>query len=221
MGHKTETIRVGSLPGIRRLPFYLNILREMQKERRKIISAVSLAEVSGQAVSVVKKDIEMTGATGKTGVGYRIDQLIVDIEDFLGWNNSNDTFLVGVGHLGSALLGYGGFKQYGLTFVAAFDNDPHKIGTRIHDVEVIALDKLSSLAERMRIKTGVITVPAPYAQEAADLLVQGGVKRIWSFAPTVIVVPDDVVLQREDLAAGLAELMVKCRVNDQQMQSVE
>lgn len=213
MGPRGDSVRIGSLPGIRRLPFYLTILRRFVKENRKIISAINLAEESGQAVSVVKKDIEMTGAVGKTGVGYMVEQLIADIEDFLGWNNQYDAFLVGAGHLGYALLGYQGFKQYGLRFVAAFDTSPSLVGSKVHGVEVLAMDKLVSLARRMRIITGVITVPGEAAQEVCDLFVEAGIRRIWNFAPVMLSTPDWATVQREDLSAGLAELMVKCKAN--------
>ena len=214
MANKTSSMRVGNLPGIRRLPFYLNILRRLKRSGREIISAINLADESGNAVPVVKKDIEMTGAVGKTGVGYNIATLIDDIENFLGWNNPNDAILVGVGNLGSALLGYDGFKRHGLNFVAAFDANPEKSGKRNHDVEVLALDKMPPLLERLHIKTAVLTVPAAAAQGAADMLVSAGITRIWNFAPIMLSVPEGVFVQREDLSAGLAELLVRCRMHE-------
>ncbi len=174
---------------------------------------MALAEAAGQAASVVKKDIEMTGAAGKTGVGYQITTLINDIENFLGWNNRNEAFLVGVGNLGSALLGHEGFKQYGLSFVAAFDVDPDKVGKRIRGIEVLPLTKFSSLAQRMHITAVVLTVPAAVAQGAVDMMVESGIASIWSFVPAVLSAPASVVIQREDLSAGLAEFMVRQRAN--------
>ena len=66
-------------------------------------------------------------------MGYGIAELITTIEDFLGWNNTTDGYLVGVGHLGAALLGYQGFREYGLNLIAAFDADPGKVGTEIRE----------------------------------------------------------------------------------------
>ncbi len=220
MSSKSNSLRVGSLPGIRRLPFYHNILLRQKKEGREIISAVSLAEISGQAVPVVKKDIEMTGAVGKTGVGYTVATLIDDIENFLGWNNPNEAILVGVGNLGSALLGYEGFRNHGLQFVAAFDAEPNRVGQRIHGIEVFGLDKAASLIERLHIKTAVLTVPASAAQKVADVLVEAGITRIWNFAPVMLSVPESVMVQREDLSAGLAELWVRCRFNEMEPEAV-
>lgn len=202
-------MRVGNLPGIRRLPMYLNLLRQFHHEGHVTISAAALALRAGLVTSVVRKDIEMTGAVGTTGIGYNTEALIADIEAFLGWDNPFDAFLVGVGSLGTALLGHKGLRGHGLTFVAAFDADPAKTGRTVHGVEVLPVDKLPSLAQRMHIGVGVLTVPSDQAQAAADLLVEAGIKRIWSFAAEVLHVPDGVVVQREDLSAGLAVLLVR------------
>lgn len=214
MNDKGKSARLGSLPGIRRLPFYLTILRRLRGGGLKIISAITLSEEAGQAVSVVKKDIELTGAIGKTGVGYNVDGLIADIERFLGWNDPCDAFLTGVGNLGSALLGYAGFRHHGLRFVAAFDADTGKVGSVVHGVEVCPLSRIPPLARKLGVITGVITVPPGEAQSVADLYVDAGITRIWSFASAPLAVPDGVVVQREDLTAGLAELMVRFRNDD-------
>jgi redox-sensing transcriptional repressor len=202
-------MRVGNLPGIRRLPIYLEILRSARKSGTKIVSLHLIAKAAGFVLSVVRKDIEMTGASGKTGVGFDVDTLIDNIETFLGWNYPHATFLAGVGHLGSALLGYEGFRNYGLSFVAAFDVDASVIGQRVHEIEVYPLDRVVPLARSLHISTGVITVPSSRAQEVADIFVLAGIVRIWSFASIVLNVPAGVTVQREDLAAGLAELLVR------------
>lgn len=202
-------MRVGNLPGIRRLPIYVDILRRFQADGIKTTSLAALAEQASLVVSVVRKDIEMTGAAGKNGVGFATDSLIKDIEGFLGWDNPFDAFFVGAGDLGSAIIGYEGFRRHGLNIVAAFDNDPEKIGKHVHDVEIFPVEKLESLAKRLHIGIGVITVPSNQAQFIADLLVRAGVTRIWSFATQLLTVPATVTVQREDLSAGLAELLVR------------
>lgn len=202
-------MRIGNLPGIRRLPIYLDILNKYRREKLDSTSTSMLAEETGQVVSVVRKDLEMTGAYGKAGVGYPVRELIRTIENFLGWDNPNDAFLVGVGSLGSAIVNHDEFRNHGLNIVAAFDTDPGKIGWHIHGIEVLPVTKLADLAKRMHIGMGVITVPASQAQAVADLFVESGISRIWSFATPILSVPDHVTVQREDLSAGLAELLVR------------
>jgi redox-sensing transcriptional repressor len=202
-------MRVGNLPGIRRLPMYLNLLRQFRNEGYPTVSATALALRAGLVTSVVRKDIEMTGAVGTTGVGYNTEALIAGIETFLGWDNPFDAFLIGVGSLGTALLGHKELRGHGLTFVAAFDADPAKAGMIVHGVEVLPVEKLPDLARRMHIGVGVLTLPPDQAQAAADMLVEAGITRIWSFAAGVLQVPEGVVVQREDLSAGLAVLLVR------------
>ncbi len=157
-------MRVGNLPGIRRLPIYLNLLRRLKLEGRDTVSASALAEQTGLVASVVRKDIEMTGAAGTTGIGFNIDTLIGDIEAFLGWDNPHDAFLVGAGNLGGALLGHRELANHGLKFVAAFDANPAKAGTSIHGIDVFPMERFSELARRLHPGVVVITVPAGQAQ---------------------------------------------------------
>ncbi len=109
-----------------------------------------------------------------------LPNLIGELEQFLGWNNVNDAFLVGAGSMGAALMGYRKFEQCGLKIVAAFDGDPAKIGARIHGRHVVALHKLPNLAQRMHILIGILTVPAAEAQAVADMMVAGGIRAIWN-----------------------------------------
>ncbi|PKK89851.1 MAG: redox-sensing transcriptional repressor Rex [Candidatus Wallbacteria bacterium HGW-Wallbacteria-1] len=203
--------RVAKLPTIRRLPRYLTVLRRLMSLGREVVSSSYLADELRVERIVAKKDLEITGITGRTGVGYVVADLIDAIEDFLGWNNTTEAFLVGVGNLGSALLGYEGFKSYGLDMIAAFDTDPSRIGRMVQGINVFSLDKLPDLAERMHIQMAVLTVPAESAQQVADLLVNSGIRGIWNFTTINLRVPEGVLVQREDLAAGLAELSVKMR----------
>jgi len=116
---------------------------------------------------------------------------------------------VGVGHLGTALLGHERFTQFGLHIVAAFDTDPAKIGQWIHEKAVLSLDKLADLAPRMSIHLGIITTPSNVAQAVADEMVKGGIQAIWNFAPVKLTVPEHIIVHNEDLYNSLASLSWK------------
>ena len=203
------SIKIQRLPSIKRLPTYLRELKVVRKEGREVISAAAMAERLEMEAIVVRKDLEITGATGYPGIGYDINDLIEAIESFLGWNNSSDVFLVGAGALGTALLGYSGFVEYGLNIVAAFDIDPAKVNTFIHDVPVYPMKELPHLTNRLKIKMAILCVPCDYAQETADKLVDAGILAIWNFTNVKLIVPDNVVRQRVNLAGELAVLSVK------------
>lgn len=196
-------------PTLRRLPSYHHFLKEYQQTGARFVSCSIIGRQLRLDPTQVRKDLESTAIIGRPKTGYEVTQLIQAIEDFLGWNNAHDAFLVGAGSLGRALLGYERFTQFGLNILAAFDSDPAKIGTEIGGRQVLPLEKLSDLARRMYIHIGIVTVPAPAAQHVADLLVAGGILAIWNFAPVTLSVPDSVIVQNEDLYNSLASLSFK------------
>jgi redox-sensing transcriptional repressor len=107
------------------------------------------------------------------------------------------------------LLGYQKFRSHGIEIVAAFDIDPDKIGQRIHGREIQPLMFLPDFVRQRGTLVGVIATPAADAQSVTDLMVSGGIRAIWNFAPTHIQVPERVILQNEDLYHSLASLSFK------------
>ena len=202
-------VKVQKLPTIRRLPTYLNKLSEMRKAGISIVATPELARYMNLGEIVIRKDLAVTGVTGQPGVGYKVKELIEAIKSYLNWDNASEAILVGAGSLGSALLGYEGFEEYGLKIIAAFDADPGKIGTEIHGRSVFGVERLEELVRRLQVRIGIICVPAAFAQEVADAMVAGGIRAIWNFANVSLKVPEEVVVQREVIAGGLAVLSVK------------
>lgn len=206
-------IKVPKLPTIRRFPTYLYKLSEMQKAGVSIVATPELARYMNLGEIIIRKDLAITGVTGQPGVGYKIPELIDAIKSYLNWDNISKAVLVGAGSLGSALLGYEGFREYGLKIVAAFDVNPQKIGTEIHGYKVFDISRLQEQISLQQVRMGIICVPAAYAQEVADKMVAGGIRGIWNFANVSLKVPEEVVVQREVIAGGLAVLSVKMNRN--------
>jgi redox-sensing transcriptional repressor len=150
--------------------------------------------------------LAVTGIVGKPKVGYNVPALISAIERFLGWTDARDAFLVGVGSLGRALMGYQGFQEYGLRIVAGFDVDPGKIGSEVHGKNVFPLEQLGARAVAMRVMVGVLTVPAVAAQDAAGAMVGAGIRAIWNYTPVTLEVPPTVIVEDVKLSASLAVL---------------
>ncbi|HWR52123.1 MAG TPA: redox-sensing transcriptional repressor Rex [Bryobacteraceae bacterium] len=202
--------RVIAEPTLRRLPRYHHYLTELAEKGIKSISCSQIGAELSLDPTQIRKDLECTEVGGKPKVGYVIADLMRAIEDLLGWNNARDAFLAGAGHLGSALLGYNeGFRRIGLNIVAAFDIDPGKVGKQVHGTHVLPLSKLANLSERMHIHLGIITTPASVAQSVAHLMVEGGIRAIWNFAPVSLHVPSHVIVQNESLYASLSALSFK------------
>jgi redox-sensing transcriptional repressor len=196
-------------PSLKRLPQYHHYLIELEAKGIVRVSCSTIGMDLGLIPVQVRKDLQYTGIIGKPKTGYSVSELVQAIETFLGWNNINEAFLVGVGNLGTALLGHERFSKFGLRIVAAFDTDPAKIGKWIHEKAVLPLEKLSDLAPRMSIHLGIITAPAETAQAIADEMVKGGIQAIWNFAPVKLKVPENIIVHNEDLYNSLASLSWK------------
>ena len=191
---------------LQRLPHYLTYLKTLPQDTAANISATAIAEALGMNDVQVRKDLAMISDGGRPKIGYIREDLVSDIEQFLGCDNADTAVIVGAGYLGRALLSYEGFAAYGLDIVAAFDTDEHVIGTWIGGKEVLGANRITDLVRRMNIRIGIITVPAVHAQTVCDALVAGGVKAIWSFAPVYLTVPEGVLVRNENMACSLAML---------------
>ena len=188
---------------LKRLPGYLSYLKSIPEGEAMYISATALANALGMGEVQVRKDLAMVSDGGRPKVGYLRTRLIEDISQFLGYDNTTDAILVGAGKLGQALMGYKGFDAYGLNILAAFDVAPSAEATEEGKL-IYPMDRLESYCRENSVLMGIITVPAPYAQQVCDKLIQCGIKAIWNFAPTHLDVPANILVQNENMATSLA-----------------
>lgn len=192
---------------LKRLPFYLDLLKQKREQNIKYLSSSQVAKELGLHDVQVRKDLATASKLGgKPKIGYEIEELIRDIEEYLGCYNTNKAVLVGVGSLGKALLGYRGFKDYGLEIIGAFDSYPGIIGNEIKGISVHSMERLSSFIKENDVHIGIITVPAQFAQEVCDKLVEAGVQAVWNFAPTILKDKEGIIIQTENMASSLAVL---------------
>ncbi len=206
---KRRVLKIDKLPTVRRLPTYLSLLRSLFLKGEQFVSSSYLAEKMHLEPILVRKDLELTRINGTPRIGYCIADLIKGIEDFLGWDETLDAFLVGVGQLGTSILGNRELMNFGLKIVAAFDKYPRRFGASVHGVPVFDSARLEELSKRIHVGMAILCVPSEEAQQVTDILVASGIKGIWNFTSENIVVPEDVITQKEDLASGLAVLSVK------------
>lgn len=207
-----KSMKLASLPTIKRLPSYLHVIEAAEKEGKQYISGTVIAEELELEPIQVRKDLAVTGIIGKPRIGFPVKELVQAINTFLSWNRVHNAVLIGAGHLGSALLGYAEFPRHGLKVAAAFDPAKEKIGTTINGVPVYSLAELQQRVDEIGAEIAILTVPSPHAQAVADLLINCGLKAIWNFTNVKLKVPEDVVVQKEDLSSGYAVLSVKMRM---------
>ena len=187
---------------IARLPEYLRALHNLD-DSAETISSEGLAAAAGVNSAKLRKDLSHLGSYGTRGVGYEVAVLVDRIEGTLGLTRRLAVALIGVGNLGHALAGYGGFATRGFHIAALLDADPARVGERIGGLTVRHSDELPAVIREHDIAIGVIATPAHAAQDVCDQLVECGVTSILNFAPAVLSVPDGVDVRKVDLAIEL------------------
>ncbi len=189
---------------IYRLSIYQRCLHRLRENRVGTVSSAALAKAAGVKSTQLRKDLAYFGQLGTRGLGYNVDALSTTIGDVLGQNKLQPVILVGVGNLGSALLHYGGFRKEGFEIAAAFDLNPKKLPNVT--VPVLAIAEMAAFIGRHHVKMAILTVPANHAQSVTNDLVQHGIQAILNFSPTVLDVPEHVVVNSVDLAVELENL---------------
>jgi redox-sensing transcriptional repressor len=190
---------------LKRLPGYLAYLKSIQDSATPYISATALANALNMGEVQVRKDLAMVSDGGRPKIGYVRENLIEDIEQFLGYDNTTDAILIGAGKLGLALMGYKGFEEYGLNILAAFDRNP-KLAKTDEGKPVYSMERLEKFCKDHKVLMAIITVPGEAAQEVCDRLIACGIKAVWNFAPAHLDVPANILVQAENMATSLAVL---------------
>lgn len=188
---------------IARLPVYLRALRLLSERGINLVSSEELANSTAVRPTKLRKDLSYLGSYGVRGVGYDVDYLTHQISRAMGLTQDWPVVLVGIGNLGQALAGYGGFSSRGFQIKALLDSDPTKVGTVMGEHIVQHVDELERVVAEHSDCIVVLTVPENVAQAICDRAVNAGVTSILNFSPTVLQVPTEVELRKVDLSTEL------------------
>lgn len=191
-------------PTLRRLPWYLAFAKLVLKQGESYLSSTQIARNISVDASMVAKDLSYVKIAGKTRVGYDVKELVGVLEGFLGFTNSHQAYLFGVGSLGGALMHDNGLEQFGMEIMAGFDVKYELSGTSINHIPIHHIDRFVELQKQTGVNIGILTVPVEKAQEVSEVMVAGGIKAIWNFTPYRIVVPENIVVQNTSIYAHLA-----------------
>ena len=189
-----------------RLSVYLRCLQRLKSNQIRTVSSDALAKAAGVKPTQLRKDLTYFGQFGTRGLGYEVDLLAKMISDTLGTNSLQPVILVGVGNLGLALLAYRGFEQEGFEIVAAFDLEPQRHRNKAIAQPIHGMDKLGDFVRERGVRMAILTVPISVAQEVTNQLVKTGVVGILNFAPLVLHVPEEVMVNNVNLAIELENL---------------
>ena len=188
------------------MSLYLRELQQLLRNGKKTISSSKLGQRLGVTGAQVRKDFAYFGQFGYPGIGYRCEELIVEIRRILGTDRTWPVALVGCGNLGQALLGYRGFDKQGFCVSLAFDIDPKIVGQTFQGLTVIHLDSMAELVQKAEIRLAILAVPAKAANQAIDYLVEAGITGVLNFAPVTLKLPKTISVVGVDLAMELEQL---------------
>jgi redox-sensing transcriptional repressor len=196
---------------IHRLSIYYRVLSILEKENYETVSSKELARREKLTPAQVRKDLSFFGSFGTRGLGYPVSELKERIAQILGLNKIWNVALIGVGNIGSALVGYKEFQRQNFNIKVIFDNDQRKIGSNHKGITVSDIKNLESDLKANNIEIVIVAVPATVAQYIVDNVVQAGIKGILNFAPVNLKVPSDVYLRNENMSMELEYLSFALR----------
>jgi len=191
---------------IYRLSIYLRCLARLKENGIGTVSSEALAKAAGVKPTQLRKDLAYFGTFGTRGLGYDVTELSKKIAEELGTSSLQPVILVGVGNLGLALLSYRGFEKEGFEIIAAFDAEPRRQRDKKIKQPVIGMEQLPEFIREHNVKMAILSVPAAVAQTVANSLVESGIMGILNFAPIVLTVPEDVMVNNVNLAIELENL---------------
>jgi redox-sensing transcriptional repressor len=191
---------------VRRLSAYLRFLEDFEARGLSTISSDELAKRGGTTSAQVRKDLSFFGSFGKRGLGYSVPELAGQLREILGLGKEWRVIIVGAGKIGAALAQYRGFRQRGFVILAAYDNNPEKIGRTLEGIPVRDIEQLEKDIPRDKADIVVLTVPGDQAQALLDRVVKAGIKAVLNFAPTQLQAPADVTVKTVNMAMELEGL---------------
>lgn len=191
---------------IYRLSIYLRCLARLREKSLETVSSEALAKAAGVKPTQLRKDLAYFGTFGTRGLGYDVVALSQKISNELGTSRLQPVILVGVGNLGLALLSYRGFEKEGFEIVAAFDAEPGRKRDKEIKQPIFEMAELAKFVGEHGVKMAILTVPAAAAQSVANQLIECGVAGILNFAPIVLAVPEEVMVNDVNLAIELENL---------------
>jgi redox-sensing transcriptional repressor len=191
---------------IDRLPVYARALTLLEDQNRDVVSSQELGLLLGVTPAQIRKDLSYFGRFGKQGRGYNVQRLAQELRQILGLDRQWSMILVGVGHLGQAILTYDGFQPQGFIIVDAFDVDEKVIGSKIGGLEIRSVSGLREYLETRQVDIGIVAVPGAVAGPIINDLIAGGIKSILNYAPTSVPVPERVQIKNIDPVLALQSM---------------
>lgn len=200
---------------ITRLPRYYRYLGELMEDGVERISSNDLSIRMKVTASQIRQDLNNFGGFGQQGYGYNVKYLYAEIGKILGMDRKHNIIIIGAGNLGQAIANYANFEKRGFLIKGMFDINPRLIGLVVRGIEIRSVDDLEQFVKDNDVQIAALTIPKSKAPEIAEHLVKAGIKAIWNFAHTDLIVPQDVVVENVHLSESLMRLSYRiCSIQD-------
>ena len=191
---------------LKRIFLYRACLVKLKLMGVEKVFSYTLANETGVTSDQVRKDFSEFNIKGNKRGGYDINVLLEKMEKIFHRNKDNNIVLIGMGNLGLALSKYSKFAQRNMNIVATFDIDPFKQKLR-SGIPVYSMGRLKEIIDRFDVKVAILAVPEISAQEVADELLRNGILGIVNFAPVLLKVPQDVIINNVNLCDELESVI--------------
>lgn len=193
---------------LRRILLYRGSLLHLQALGVKKVYSYTLGNETGISAEQVRKDFSEYHIKGNQRGGYDVDELISEMEAIFYKNGRQNIIIVGRGNIGSSLANYERFIHRQINIVATFDIDPSKQRIRT-EIPVYTMDRLKEVIDRFGVRTAIIAVPDIAAQRVCDQLVKYGIEGIINFAPVILKVSDEIIVNNVNLSDEI-ESVIYC-----------
>lgn len=206
---------------IARLPRYYRYLGELLDAGVDRISSGDLSRKMRVTASQIRQDLNNFGGFGQQGYGYNVKYLHTEIGKILGLDKEHPIVIIGAGNLGQALANYASFEKSGFVLRGIFDTNPRLLGLSVRDIPIRMMEELESFLRESDVEIAILTLPKSRAAKVAELLVANGIKAIWNFAHTDLMLPDDIVVENVHLSDSLMKLSYNISVQNRMEEETE
>ncbi len=191
---------------IERLSQYRRALLICHEEGKTHIYSHEIAKIQHITAVQVRRDLMLIGYSGTLRKGYNVKELIELIGEIIDSKDGINVAIIGIGNLGRALINYFSGKRSHLRIIASFDTNPDKIGNIMSGVPCFSIEDVQQKINEMNIEVAIMTVPAAFATQTAELLVKSGIKGILNYTPKPVTVPEKVYLEEYDMITSLEKV---------------
>ena len=200
---------------IKRLPRYYRYLGELLEKDVVRISSKELSEKMNVTASQIRQDLNNFGGFGQQGYGYNVEYLYTEIGKILGLDRKYNLIIIGGGNIGQALAKYTDFERRNFFVQAIFDVNPELNGKKVRGIPIYMMDTLEQYIKEHTVDIVALAIPKAQTVEVGAELERLGVKAIWNFAPTELMVSKDIIVENVHLTESLMRLSYRLNAEDE------